>query len=579
MNGESEVPVVKTSESLLEMLKRYGVEYVFGLPGETTLGLYHAWKGFEGVTHVMARDERSAVFMADGYARVSGRPGVCEGPSVGAAHMIPGVVEALKSAVPLIVMTSDIPLHMEKHNMLTGFDQTALFGAVTKETLTATRGDEIPFLIQRAFRVATCGRPGPVHLRLPMDVLEEDASGALPPAQERFSRYPGTRPAADPDSALEAARALASCKRGVMVCGQGTLASQAWEEVAAAAGFFGLAVGTTINGKGSIAETHPLAVGVIGSRGSTAFSNSFLEEADLVFFAGCSTDSVGTDGGRLPPRPSETRFLHLNLDEGDLGNTFGDALLLQGDVKSTLRAILDAAGKGGFRPRCDMRTVILEKSRGTRHATGAAGPAAGIPDPRRAVEAITSAMPSSTVVVADPGMSAVYPAAFWKIPEAGRRFVTNYAMGALGYGLPAALGVSFARGEEGTVLHLTGDGSFGFFAGELETAARLAKNVKIVIFDNGSYGWIRATNRFSFGGRPFATDFSSVDYVKLAESFGIRAFPAPSMPALEAALPEFFRTSGPALLAVSSLPEDTCIPPVPGWAKEAKNLGEGCHYW
>ncbi|HQQ10422.1 MAG TPA: thiamine pyrophosphate-binding protein, partial [Synergistales bacterium] len=113
---------MNAARALLEMLHRYKVEYVFGLPGETTLGLYDEWKRFEGVTHVMARDERHAVFMADGYARTSGRPGVCEGPSVGATHMVPGVVEAMKSCIPLIVMTTDIPLGMEKHNMLTGFD-------------------------------------------------------------------------------------------------------------------------------------------------------------------------------------------------------------------------------------------------------------------------------------------------------------------------------------------------------------------------------------------------------------------------------------------------------------------------
>ena len=137
---------MNAAHALLEMLRRYGVEYIFGLPGETTLGLYDEWTRFEGITHVMARDERHAVFMADGYARVSGKPGICEGPSVGATHMIPGVIEALKSSIPLIVMTSDIPLHMEKHNMLTGFDQTALFSPFVKESLTAFRGEDIPFL-------------------------------------------------------------------------------------------------------------------------------------------------------------------------------------------------------------------------------------------------------------------------------------------------------------------------------------------------------------------------------------------------------------------------------------------------
>jgi len=572
---------MNASEALLAMLRQYDVEYVFGLPGETTLGWYYAWKQFDGVTHVMARDERHAVFMADGYARVSGKPGVCEGPSVGATHMIPGVVEALKAGIPLIVCTTDVPLHMEKHNMLTGFDQTALFQNVTKETLTATRGSEVPFLVQRAFRVATSGCPGPVHLRLPMDVLEEEAGETLPPAQKRFSRYPGTRPVADPESVEEAAEALASCDRGIMVCGQGALMSGAWKEVAETAEFFGLAVGTSINGKGSIPETHPLSVGVIGSRGATAFSNAFLKEADLVFFVGNSTDSVGTDGGKLPPNPSKKRFVHLNLNERDLGNAFGHGILLHGDVKTTLQALLETASRKKLESQCDRKDAVQE-SRQKLNDTARENSypmTGGTVDPRTAVECLVSAMPSDTVMVVDPGMSAVYPAAFYKLPNAGRRFICNYAMGALGYGLPAALGASFGLAENRTVLNLSGDGSFAFTSGELETAARLGRNVKMVIFNNGSYGWIRATNRFSFGGKHFATDFGNVDYVGVAESHGIPGFQADSASRLQDVLQQFFATEGPALLALSVPPEDECVPPVPGWAKEAKKLGIYCSYW
>ncbi|MCF7935317.1 MAG: thiamine pyrophosphate-binding protein [Synergistales bacterium] len=566
------------AQALLEMLRAYHVEYVFGLPGETTLGLYDAWKRFDGITHVMARDERNAVFMADGYARVSGRPGVCEGPSVGATHMIPGVVEAAKSFIPLVVMTSDIPLHMEKHNMLTGFDQTGLFAGVAKESLTATRGEEIPYLVQRAFRVATGGSPGPVHLRLPMDVLAEEIHRLLPPAQERFAFCPGTRPVADPDSVQQAARALADCDSGVMVCGQGVLTSRAWEEVAETAERFGLAVATTINGKGSIAETHPLSVGVIGSRGSTAYSNRFLEEADLVVFVGSSTDSVGTDGGRLPPEGAGTRFVHLNPDEGELGNSCSDALLLQGDAQSTLRALLVSAEDQRLTPRCDMRSGVARRP-SPESCAGAEQSARGYMDPRPAVGLLTEAMPEDAVIVADPGMSAVYPAAFYRIPRPGRYFVCNYAMGALGYGFPAALGVSYAIPEDRMVLNFTGDGSFGFTAGELETLARLGRNVKVVLFNNESYGWIRATNRFSFGGPHFATDFQGVDYVGLAESCRIPAFRAASIPELRRVVSAFYDVQGPALLELVVPPEDRCVPPVPDWAAKAAELGMECPYW
>ncbi|MDP7443902.1 MAG: thiamine pyrophosphate-binding protein, partial [Candidatus Bathyarchaeota archaeon] len=150
---------MNASKVLLEMLKSYNVSHVFGLPGETTLNLYEQWHDYPDVIHVMARDERSAVFMADGYAKASYKPGVCEGPSVGATHMLPGVAEAYKASVPMVVFTSDIPLHLKKHNMLTEIDQTALFSGVTKETITVSDPSEIPHVIRRAFRLATGGKP------------------------------------------------------------------------------------------------------------------------------------------------------------------------------------------------------------------------------------------------------------------------------------------------------------------------------------------------------------------------------------------------------------------------------------
>jgi len=566
---------MNAARALLEMLRRYDVEYVFGLPGETTLGLYDEWKRFEGVTHVMARDERHAVFMADGYARVSGKPGVCEGPSVGATHMIPGVVEALKSSIPMIVMTSDIPLHMEKHNMLTGFDQTALFSPFVKESLTAFRGDDIPFLVQRAFRVATSGCPGPVHLRLPMDALAGEAGGPLPFAQERFSSCPGTRPAADPGSVTDAARCLATCSRGVMVCGQGVLTSRAWDEVQKTAERFGLAVGTTINGKGSISELHPLSIGVIGARGSSGFSNSFLEEADLVFFVGSSTDSVGTNGGQLPGTSPGIRFIHLNISEKELGNAFGSAVLLHGDVRSSLQALLETADRLELAREADQADAVRTR-RGAMNDCFCGGTPL---DPRIATLRITEAMPEGSVIVADPGMSAVYPAAFYRLPKAGRGFVCNFSMGALGYGFPAALGASFALPEDTAVLNFTGDGSFGFTVGEMETLARTGRNVKIVLFNNSSFGWIRATNHFSFGEPHFATDFGKVDYVSLAGSFGIRGFRAASEKELTAALPEIFADRGPALLELVVPSGDECIPPVPEWAVKARETGRECSYW
>ncbi|MEG1800107.1 MAG: thiamine pyrophosphate-binding protein, partial [Synergistaceae bacterium] len=178
---------------LLEMLKEHDVTCVFGLPGETTLRWYDSWKDFKDIEHVMVRDERNSVFMADAYAKISGKPGVCEGPSVGAPHMLPGIVEAWSSSVPIIAITSDIPLWGEKHNVLTGADQTSMFKAFVKESLTVHKASEIPFIVRRAFRLAVSGRPGPVHIRIPQDVFEEDIEVCDLFAQKEFGAFPGQR--------------------------------------------------------------------------------------------------------------------------------------------------------------------------------------------------------------------------------------------------------------------------------------------------------------------------------------------------------------------------------------------------
>src|SRR5579885_1986192 len=157
------------------MLRGYGVEHVFGLPGETTLDLYMEWHNYPEIKHIMARDERNACYMADAYARASYKPGICESPSPGAAHIVPAIVEAYRSSVPMIAITTDVPLHLERRNMLTAYDQSSIFRAITKESITITRANEIPHIVRRAFRIATTGKPGPVHLRIPMDVLEEEA--------------------------------------------------------------------------------------------------------------------------------------------------------------------------------------------------------------------------------------------------------------------------------------------------------------------------------------------------------------------------------------------------------------------
>jgi len=260
------------AQLLVEMLIRYETQVVFGLPGDTTVSLYDAlYAESNRITHVMARDERSAAFMADVYARLTSKPGVCEGPSGGGAtYMLPGVAEAHGSSVPLIALTSDNPLSYEAQGALTALDQPRLFESVTKWTTLVKSAEMLPHLIRRAFRLATSGRAGAVHLGLPKDVLAQEvaASVALSVRVEKAcTTWPSHRVRPSADVVGRAAHRLTMAKRPVIVAGGGALSSGAQAELLALAQHLNAPVATTINGKGAMAETSPCSLGVIGGNG------------------------------------------------------------------------------------------------------------------------------------------------------------------------------------------------------------------------------------------------------------------------------------------------------------------------
>ena len=557
------------------MLKNYETEYVFGLPGETTLPWYKEWLDYPEIRHVMARDERSAAFMADGYARFSYKPGLCEAPSVGSTHVMPGVAEAYKSSLPMIVFTSDIPLHLETNNMLTGLDQTSMFKGITKETITVTNPEQMAHTIRRAFRVATTGKPGPVHIRLPYDVLQGEAVDPKLYAQKDFTKYPGHRPVAETPKIIEALKLLGEAQNPVFVCGQGALYSQAWDEVVALAELFAAPVGTTINGKGVMPERHPLSIGVIGARGGTSLSNRVLCEADLVFFIGSSTDSAGTDKWTVPPTDTEAKIIQLDISEQEAGNNYPVDVILIGDTAATLEWMLELADTS---PREMMKLpriqkLIEEKKEYDAYVDGMKASNEVPIHPVRFIKELDEALPDKRCLVMDVGTSAIYTSTFYKVPEAGRSMAYNFAMGSLGYAIPTSVGASVAR-QDSCIAALVGDGSFGLAAAELETIARLGLNNNVIVMSNRSFGWIRAEWRLSYGQKyvDFSTNFNEVDYMKIAEGFGLEAQRI-TRPEELSRLKDVFQNDEPSFTELVLQPEDQLVPPVPSWIRKAQKEG------
>jgi acetolactate synthase-1/2/3 large subunit len=563
---------MEASRALLNLLSGYRVSHVFGLPGETSLPLYDQWVDNADIEHVLVRDERNAAIMADGYARVSFRPGVCEAPGVGASYLLPGVAEAYASSIPLIVLTSDLPEGYELRNDLTRHEQMLMFRGISKASLTVHRPEDLGASLRRAFRVATGGRPGPVHVRLPENVLggrvtnEDDIY-----SQEEFSTFPSQRFAPGQSTVKAALDLLLAARRPVMVCGQGVLLSQAWEEVRALAEALAIPVGTTITGKGSFPETHPLSIGVVGSRGGTKLSNRVVSDSDLVFYVGSNVDSTATDGWTVPP--SSCKIIHLDISGEELGNTYRCAASLMGDAKLTLGEMLSLLGrstKPDFQHSERIAKLAIEKKDYDDHVESVAGLIGGPADPFHFVKALSSGAGEDTLLAVDPGIGAIYTSAFYKVGKSGRTFIYNYSLGGLGFALSEGIGAFF--GSNRPVIVLTSDGSMGFNIGELETVRRTGANIRIIMFNNGAFGWIRAAAKAA-GLRPFHTDFADVDYVKVAEGFGLNASRSEGNANPGRTITEFLKVEPPSFLEVPSLPEDELYPPVPSWKALAEKTG------
>lgn len=562
------------AEAILRMLELHGVKHVFGLPGETTIGWYKEWQKSSNIEYVLTRDERTASYAAEAYAKITGRPCVLEAPSPGVTHCTPGITEAYMSSVPVIYFSSDIPVNQDKKHGLTGIDQTALYESISKESFYLTSVNEIPFMLRRAFRVATSGRPAPVHIRVPINIFHEMAEINDLYAEPEYQYYPAHRPVADHAKIREAIRLLLVAEKPVIVCGQGALISRASGILLELAEMLQIPVGTTTPGKGTISETHPLALRVIGARGGMEYSNSYVGSADTVFFVGTNTDSSSTDHWKLYGAPDSKTFIHLDIAEAHVGNNFPVKVGLVGDARATLEYMVELI-KTEF---CDLKRDVVDLNQMKKSALDAVfNSNIRMPDgcisPVRLSQVLDAILPPDAIVTAEPGVSAIYPSALLSVKEPGRRYITNYSMGALGYSVPAGIGAAFAA--DGPVISFTGDGSLAFVLGDLETIRRSGKNITIILTRNDNYGWIRGEAiLLDDVDVPWTTEFGAVDYVKVAEGFGFRTARITSEEEIEAVLSDAIRNPGADFIEVMVPSQDKIVPFVPPWVRAAreKNL-------
>jgi len=559
---------MNVSEAIVAILAESGVEYIFGLPGDTGMDFYDALYHNEGrIQHIMTRDERSASFMADAYARVTGKVGICEGPSGGGAtYIVPGVAEANGSSVPMICLTSDTPVREAGRGVLTELDQPLLFQAVTKWSTRLTTPDTAPDTVRRALRLATSERSGAVAISMPADVLAAEVNPQAVYGTPQFGSAPAAPGRADIDSVEAAARLIRNAQRPVIVAGGGVVISRAWNELTRLAESASIPVGTSINGKGSIVETHPLSLGVVGGNGARPYANDVVASCDLLILVGTRTDSTTTLNWTLPAVHGGPDVVHIDVDPWQIGNNYKTDVGLIGDARLVLADLADALGVVAVDSEREQLLESIKRSK----AEYFAGQQEFIQSdsrpikPQRVINTLKRLVDPDTILVADPGTPTPYICAQYELEIPGRYTVIPRAHGGLGFALPACVGAYYGAGSRRTVA-LMGDGSFGMSVGELETISRLNLPIVLIQFNNGAFGWIKELQHLYHDDRYFSVDFNPVDYAAIARGFGLKSWQVTDPSDLERTLQQALADGGPCFVDIVSESPITETPPVHAW--------------
>jgi acetolactate synthase-1/2/3 large subunit len=513
------VSVMTGSHFFAEAMRGYGVTHVFFVPAI----LPDAMAAMEdtGVTRILTHGETAAGFMADGFARASGKPGVCLAQAVGSANLAAGIRDAYLASSPVIAISGGPHPDSRYRHLYQVVEDFSMFGPITKFNARVDLPHRLPDLLRQAFRTATSGAPGPVHLEMSgrhgEAVVHESMDFELL-FEEEFSRYPAYRPEANLNAVEKAARLLSEAQKPIIVAGGGVAASRAWQEVVELADKISVPVATSLSGKGTIPDNHPLSVGVIGAY-SRRCANRVVAEADLVFFIGSRAGGHTTANWRIP-RPG-TVVVQLDIDPAEIGRNYPAKAGLCGDAKATLRRLIEAVGpKEGEKGWLEhVRQIVSEwRSEAQPWLNSDATPIR----PERLCKEIGEVLPPEGVVVSDTGHAAIWSSTMIDFKAPGQRYIR--CAGTLGWGLPASIGVKCALPDK-PVLCFTGDGGLYYYLSELETAARLGINVVVVVNNNRSLQQVKNIVDASYGGNPDSKGrelwvFKETNFAQIAENMG-----------------------------------------------------------
>ena len=535
---------------VLECLKREGVEVIFGLPGGAVLPIYDALYDFPGLRHILVRQEAAAGHAAEGYARATGRVGVClvtSGPA--ATNLVTALQDAYMDSIPIVAFTGQVPTHLIGNDAFQEADNVGITRPCTKHNYLVKDGRDLGPVIREAFHIAATGRPGPVHIDLPKDILVKETELVWP---ERVSLR-SYNPTYDghPGQIKRAARLLATAQRPVLYVGGGVISSDAHQELRELAELTEVPVTTTLMGLGAFPSEHRLALDMLGMHG-TYYANMAVHHSDLLIAVGARFDDRVT--GRVDAFAPRATIVHVDIDPSSISKNIKVDVPIVGDCRRVLRALIRAVReelKEGLAPavREARRAWLAQIEEWRRLHPLRYEPSDDVIKPQQVIQAVSDLTRGEAMIVTGVGQHQMWAAQYYKFKHP-RHWFTSGGLGTMGYGLPAAMGVAAAFPDR-LVVNIDGDGSFVMNSQELATCYDENLAVKTIIVNNGGHGMVRQWQGIIYKERYCAIDFKgSPDFVKLAEAYGcagIRATkPAELLPALEKA----FATPGPVVVDV-----------------------------
>ncbi len=559
--------------ALIDSLMRHGVEHIFGYPGGAILPIYdevYRAEAAGGIKHILVRHEQGAAHAADGYARATGKVGVCfatSGP--GATNLVTGIATAQMDSIPMVIITGQVALSSIGSD---AFQETDIYGItlpIVKHSYVVRDPKNMATIVAEAFHIASTGRPGPVLIDVPKDVALTEFDYV--PVEPGTVTLPGYRPTykGNPRQINHAVHLIRESRQPLLYVGGGAIASNAYAEILKLAELFQIPVTTTLLGKGIFDEKHPLSVAMLGMHG-TAYANFAVSECDLLIAVGARFDDRVT--GKLDEFASRAKVIHIDIDPAEVGKNRTPDIPIVGDVRMVLIDLLRRCEELGIESDRKQTQAWLTRINKWREEYPLVAPQyPDILSPQEVIAELGRQAPNGYYTT-DVGQHQMWAAQFLK--NGPRQWITSGGLGTMGYGLPAAMGVKVALPHE-EVICISGDASFQMNMQELATLAQFGINVKTVIINNGWQGMVRQWQEAFYGERYSSSNMEvgMPDFVMLAQAFGIKGMVISSRDELQDALAEMLAHLGPVLVDIRVKRDENCYPMVAPGKSNAQMIG------